>query len=994
MIALLNRICWWIAIALWIWITFVFTDNLNAIFIGMAVGIFIKQLFFPREYIEQRVENFAAVLLQRQQNPPTTLEKPIKQYEEPDEEESIEEDLSIIEKTSTEKDVIIPNRDTSGDIDNQEEDIMSKFLLWIQGFFSENILAKIWGIFVFLGVIFLLSLVWDTIPGIWKILLWFSIWMASYITWILFDRKWIDAESRILMWIWILINYAVILSWKYLIWETSIDTTPIFSTGISFFFLIANTLFAIATALYYKSDILLIFAFLFAYINPLLIGYTDTTPYLNVWYAMIISIGALFLAQKKSDLLLLLWAFFLWNIFILQAPVTAAWNIEAWYMTKYIASVALSLLSIFSAIKMSYDKKNIVEIVLWWSFFFIATFNIFSNTPELTWLSFIITAVASFIFMWVSYFYINKWNYLYSIGSIWGAVILWSHIIWDNYNLIVYYILAICIYAFLNIFSVFYLQVKTDTSLKNLILWSLSWALFLGLSFLWAAKLFDRDIEFSGILYTLFALIYFLVAFLFHKKTTTQENKEDFLQKYVCYNYLAIAISFLSLWVALIFSDYSYITSLFWLFEAVILLFLYNKIWDKKIALAWLILMWLWVMKWYTNLWTISNIYEYIFPASLWFLILAVSSLSFKEVLKKENNDDVTNMYSYIHIILLIWVLMWIIIGISGTFSPTKLSANIIFIILWILFIPLAYFYKVYGSNIQKSWFSILYGTALISHIVWFISYWQGEAITIYTGLFQYGITTLFVIAGFLFISPLKAKTPYTDITLVSSISYLFIISSFYVYNIFPNIFTLTIYWAIIAFCLISRWIWKDIISLRTLWLYLLAFVCAKVFFIDISSWISNPIIKISAFIGVWVLFIIIGTMYSKKYGNKLKWEFELSNIFWWTASLEIDNNSEKTETINTIIDSVDIKDISSISFKPTWEKAFTTKSKNLIKIVKKIMWAKQEAEFAPKELLSDYNYIVKNYKSSLNKTELWRVQGVIKSFVDTGGKVSINNNK
>ncbi|MDP2396307.1 MAG: hypothetical protein Q8S84_02260 [bacterium] len=49
------------------------------------------------------------------------------------------------------------------------------------------------------------------------------------------------------------------------------DDTNILSIGITFVFLIFNTVFAVLTSLIYKSRTLLLFSFIFAFINPLLI---------------------------------------------------------------------------------------------------------------------------------------------------------------------------------------------------------------------------------------------------------------------------------------------------------------------------------------------------------------------------------------------------------------------------------------------------------------------------------------------------------------------------------------------------------------------------------------------------------------------------------------------------------------------------------------------------------------------------------------------------
>lgn len=100
--------------------------------------------------------------------------------------------------------------------------------------------------------------------------------------------------------------------------------------GTTFFFLILNTIFAIVASLVYKAKTLLLFSFVFAYLNPFLIGAAgDGTPYTLVGYSAIISIGALILSQfyqSKDDKdfakYLRFVAFIGGNILFLLAPFT------------------------------------------------------------------------------------------------------------------------------------------------------------------------------------------------------------------------------------------------------------------------------------------------------------------------------------------------------------------------------------------------------------------------------------------------------------------------------------------------------------------------------------------------------------------------------------------------------------------------------------------------------------------------------------------------
>lgn len=81
--------------------------------------------------------------------------------------------------------------------------------------------------------------------------------------------------------------------------DSNID--HILTEGITFFFLILNTIFAVVVSLVYKSKTLLMFSFVFAYINPFIIGAkSDGTPYTMVGYSAIVSIGAYILSYLFS----------------------------------------------------------------------------------------------------------------------------------------------------------------------------------------------------------------------------------------------------------------------------------------------------------------------------------------------------------------------------------------------------------------------------------------------------------------------------------------------------------------------------------------------------------------------------------------------------------------------------------------------------------------------------------------------------------------------
>jgi hypothetical protein len=855
-------------------------------------------------------------------------------------------------------------------------------------FFSENILAKIWGILIFLGVIFLLTLVWNVIPWVLKIILWFIIGLSTYYAWVKLDQKWLIQEWRILLGLAILINYAVILSGRYIIWETQIDTTPLFSTGISFVFLVFNTVFAVLTALYYKSTPLLIFSFIFAYLNPYMTGIQDTTPYILVWYSIIVSLWALYLSISRKNTWLLIMVFILWNLLIFWAPNLSG-NIEAWYIVKFISMIWLTLLSLLAAIKMEEQTKTFIELFFAWAFFLVWFFWLLGSPSEIAVSSYLLSIVASFIFMLVSYFQMHKWPYLFSIWSIWWALVLLSSLVWDKNELIIYSLVTVLAYFILNIYWALKLKIQDNNALKNLVIGTISWILFIAFEIYRYSTINELPLVLLWIFYFILAFVYFWIAYFISHKMWFASIKENVLQQNLLYNFLWISISLVSLAIALIFSEYQYVIPLFWLFESSILLYFFKRIWDIKIFIAGLILMSLWIWElWWSSLWTsLQGSYLYLVTFGLVWI-----SLTLNIIFTKEHENTFLKL---VHDLLQILALLILIILVSQIFN-TEYSLWVF----WILMCGFGFLYKKYWSYILQLAFVMIISLWYIWHIVNVFE--MIEYVIKFNHVLQYSVSFILLWAAYMFIKTPETLIRRSQLIAIASI-YVFVITSMYVYQIFPNIFSITLYWWALAFMLISRWIWKDIIALRTLWLYLIMLMCVKIFFIDIPYSIDETVIKVVAFIAVWTMLMVISSMYSKKYGNKLKWEYQLSNIL---GNSEVQKENKKTtahgETvttnkkttgeidINQKIKDIDISGIEYVTFEPNGGKKFSTKAKNLMRIVVMIMWRDSEESFEANELLDSYKYIMRNYKSDLNERDLTRIKSVVFDFVKKGGTVII----
>lgn len=429
MFQLLNRISWLLSIVIW----YIFLEVVSFWFLWYSstifwiiVGIIFKQLFLSKDFIMQRLEFFANAIEKRwekksenklsQQTTPKNentftekSEKATSSYLQNSQEDVIQlacdkisQDSHDIKKTIWEKKHLEEEK-KSEHILSQEKNIISQetefhkeksqFEIYVTKFFSENLLAKIGSILVFLWVVFLMSLIWNQIPSIVKILIWFFIWFSTYISWVILDKKWYTGESKILLWTWILINFLVILAGKYLI-SGSLNIAENSSTGIlsstaTFILLILNTVFAVVTSLVYKSRNILLFVFAFAYLNPFLTGASSDTPYLLVGYSLIISLWALFIWEKQNDTVLKYCAFIGGNILFLLAPFSE--NIE--WITKIVASGILAISSFYYFYISS--SKNLQNIFIG-NYIFIFVLLFFGNLEN------ILSASSGFIIYLIS----------------------------------------------------------------------------------------------------------------------------------------------------------------------------------------------------------------------------------------------------------------------------------------------------------------------------------------------------------------------------------------------------------------------------------------------------------------------------------------------------------------------------------------------------------------------------------------------------------------
>jgi len=1130
MTKLLNRIALLISILMWFFVSFSFLsfiwemrymdwwDIFGFLFISILLWFIIKGIFLSKRYISDRLDFFVEWIISR------LWDKEIKAVTEKNITDKLikKDNITPIDKkteineefntpTTNEPVKLIKEEIKKQKIEKVEIHEDSKLVIYFKWFFKENILAKIWSILVFLWVLFLMSLIWNNIPSMWKIIIWFIIWFTTYFTWVILYKKWNTWESIILLWTWILINFLVILAWKYIL-DWNVNTTPLLSTWVTFLFLILNTLFWVVTSFVYKSKTLLIFSFIFAYLNPLLIGWSSESPYTLIGYSMIVSIWALVIWIKENDNFLKISAFVLGNLLFLIAPFST----EIWWISKFVFSWILGFLTLWSLYKSNYKNlgaifiANYVFIILWliaWSsssiiwwnlsfvsylasiLFFFWFWVVFFIKKALTSISsiimFPIIIIMWLIFTWtISFIEISLWivvlSYLVAFmfleeilpnfikyiffGILWWFIFLTNSFLSFSFNeLNIYSVIIITLISFVFIITAYLVSKKKsleylytiwtigwiltllpvvnmdlsiliqssfdstyqqdlfidsirnisifsiilfalintifpffnknlvwkNSDIKSLVIWSIIWALFIWLElFRYWMEYFPWTSLWFG--FAALAIFYFILGYMFIINVWIKNIKKEDSYKNILYSYLWLSISIFSLSIALIFSSSPEVISLIWLLETTILFFFYKKTNETKMLDAWIILFIIWIVK-LLNLESYVKYWELMFliPFSIIFISF-ILNIKFIDHLR---NSVRKNLHDILHIIwvLILWSLLVKIIPSTGH-GWSMLGIASFTAVIWFV-------YSKFSSNILKWFFVISIWFFTLNQISNFDStIWRLENDNLnYLIILQY-ISTI-IISGIIIFWNKVNKQKETNIVLNIILSiYLLIIVSIYIYNIIPNTFAITIFWWILSIILLIKWISNDKIKLRTIWLYLLSLVLSKIFLYDLWYWLEDAISRVLALIILWVLLIFVSTRYSKKYWNNLTWEFNLRNLFKESKRNKETKKDEKKEvspeisseenTLTSEIKNIDLKWITSASFKIDWKIAFSTKSKNILQVVVYVIQKTKLTQFNPMELNEFYDFITENYKSELNSRDYNTVTNTFKKFVESWWEV------
>lgn len=994
MCSLLNRITWVLSILFGIW--FIFIDD-DLFFIWLIAAVGMKFALFSPGFIQRAVNSISQKvsspdLLENFSEPQEISELNLeKKNEEPQDSVKVNFDGVLLEKEKhenmeiEEKNISFTSKSQNNDIVPQENDLKPNF---IEEFFSENLLAKLWGIIVFIGVLFFLSVIYSIIGPVWKMIIGFAIWFTLYGAGVLIDKKEMTAESRILMWVGILVNYLVILSGRHLL--DGLDL----GSGITLIFLILNTVFAVVTSLVYNSSNLLLFSIIIAYINPFLLGDTSGNSYILLSYTVIITLGAFFLSYKQTNFHLFVVSFVFANWIFLITP----YSDSALWVTKLLCINTIWVLSLYVSTVFK-EKYSLISESLIGGIYALIWVVWFMQVMSLSILEFSCLALSALTLMYYTYFYARRKAYLYSLGTL-GAIItlspaLFLHALEENFVPLVSLISIIIVTS-----SVIYTLVQKaeyiTKNLSNILAGLLSSAAFATLILYTIWNQFFPWVA-LGFAYVVLAAIYGFSGIYMVLKNEEAENLKTLFEVYT-----GIAISIFSLAIVFIFANHPEVISIIWLLEASLLYHFTTKKTSDKIYLAANILFFLS----FVRLAPIIEIAEanYGLLVTVW----VIFTLLGKNILIVNSHEKSFPEYSIFHNIvhLLFSGLLWLIILFIFEFFQENEWLTLLFTTIYIT--ALGIFYRYLNSIMLKIVSNIALLWVMALHIFANILALEGWFFGIFDSNIFVSLIILALPSSIFFYEQIKNWVIFSSFTLMAYIFSIFAISSLYILNIFEVSYALTAYWAILSFVLLGIWITKETPYLRTIGLYLLSLTVLKIFFNDIWKGSTADGVGFLAFIVTGILMIVLSTMYSKHLGkDALKKDFSPTNLFpkkevptenLTTVAKEI-KKTETLETKNTEnswheeimkdLSEVDVSDIKSVRLNISWDtKKIIIRADNLLRIAKIITTSVEKNTFSAGELQKQYNYITENYRTQIPKAQYEKIKTVVKEFVDKWGEI------
>lgn len=829
MFHIFNRISWILAFLAG-WLVWSFSDWLfiPAVIVVIWVKYFLSDDFLKENilsYNERLKKSFLSEIqsLSWEKNTQNSLEK---------------EDFSIIDSLPVEEWASVSDQiEKTESLEQLSSEQRNEWNGFLQTFFAENILAKIWGILLSIGMIFFMTYLFWFVGDGWKMILWFLVAGIFYSIWAkLFSTY--QAEWVILIGTSLIIQYIVVLVGYHILWWEN----GYLSIGTAFWLLCLVTFFSLISSKIFSS-IHLFFAGIFVGIFiPYLLNIfasVDSVFLFLIYWIFLQILGAFYLFITK-DISINLKNWFLSTLLI--------WSLSyvILFPNTEINIVFLKWILLFISLFVAYffAKKSSWDEVLYGfagvSFFALLIF--LSSIWELVLSSYFLASITLFLLWYqILHYYVSyetKNNVFFTLGTLFSGIIFaWYYQTFAaNISYVIVWLGGIFIIQNIYAWSMKYFFkediVYFGMAHSTLLLWVLGFLMY-----------YFQTTDASNILQTFvywsISVILLWFSFLSYKNINFWENKNLITLMYFLWwlLYFWFAIFYL-------FADYEIIRLMLFYFQFFALVYFAAKISSSKIAF-WASIVWI-----TTLLMTIGNIFSgintEIFDTILYGILLLTLGWMFFVTKFQENS-----FFQFIKFLFLLW-LTFVSILFVDSFPALSEILNP-----WIWYVGI---FGILWLFLAKWRDEFALGMITIAFVLWWLLQWLFFA---ETSIFIQLLITLWVVWCMVWERILFPTKILSTRVFVYGI-YFFVITSLYLFEVMQDSFTLTIYWTLLSSFALFLWIFKDLSRLRKMWLYVLLLVLFKVIFYDVWNTIDNPLIRIIAIMWVGWIMMYVSILYSK----------------------------------------------------------------------------------------------------------------------------------
>jgi Predicted membrane protein (DUF2339) len=491
--------------------------------------------------------------------------------------------------------------------------------------------------------------------------------------------------------------------------------------------------------------------------------------------------------------------------------------------------------------------------------------------------------------------------------------------------------------------------------------------LALGLAYIWQALIY--------LMYAFFAGASFFPKTWSPLSTLSNDHKNNLLLLF------ALPLSLFTFSLAFVFSDIPGVMSLAWMIESAILYLVYTRLKDEKIFLFATFILLVGIIKEVSLIGTIDKREWDMFGI---LVIMMASLFSSLYILRKEIIAS-RLAYDVLHILAVIGIS----IGISEIIPTTGTGWSVLGPSFFVMI--LSFLYYSFGSRIQE-WFLVV---LLVGVSIMFIDRFSSLDKDVFPLMIQSFAMICILGSGYLWFRSGK-YVGYINLG-ISLLSVLYI-SSCYI-DFFFGIFAVSIYLTIIASLAIIRGVISDAPRLRTIGLYIGAFVLSKILFYDIWVGSDNLIIRVFALMISGGIMIYLSQLYGKYVSRGWSLEFSLSNVLWESSSASFTEEMKEGENpfrweLDMELTKVTVSHLSAVKFTPISWDAFTIKRASILRLATHITSTLGKKEFHPGELKWAYSYVLKNLESTMPEKDLTPLLEKFHHWIESGGSVEFIEKK